>query len=197
MRPLTLIALLGPLLVACEEDVPDPFFEFGTVLGDLELEIISDTMGVHPDRSILFDPNNPFRNGVSIETKFQMVDAENGPGPVPGFYAAATALAIEPTGENQFLAASQAQAIFEQRRVDDVDLAVVRKLAITGYQTVLDEFPGAVTFDGTGRVPFDLMAPTIEGILALGGTPENGWYLAVGPDGQTTIAVQSGVTDDD
>ncbi|MEO0600995.1 MAG: hypothetical protein AAF211_06140 [Myxococcota bacterium] len=189
-----MIAVAAPLLVACEGPTGDPEFEVGMILADLELSLVSDTVGVHPDRSIVFDENNPFRSGITVETKFAMLD-DDGPGPIAGFYAFGTALIGEPTGENQFFTADQLRLIHERQLADPNDLALVRKLALAGYQQVLDEFTGAVTFDITGRVQFDLMPQAIQGILDLGGVPESGWRLGVGPDGEL-IAVQSGVTDD-
>lgn len=194
MRPLILTALAAPLMVACEGPSGDPEFEVGMLLVDLELDLVSDTVGVHPDRSIIFDENNPFRSGITVETKFAML-ADDGPGPIAGFYAFGTALIGEPTGENQYFTANQLQLIHDRELTDPNDLALVREIAIAGYQQVLDEFTGAVTFDVTGRVQFDLMPLAIQGILDLGGVPGSGWRLGVGPDGEL-IAVQSGVTDD-
>ncbi|MEN0065581.1 MAG: hypothetical protein AAGA48_25800 [Myxococcota bacterium] len=195
MRPAKSIALASALMLAatlatgCEE-APPPEYEFGILLADLELELISDTVGVFPDRSVVFDPNNPFRDGVTVTGKFELLDD----GPIAGFYGFATALANEPTGENQWYTANQLQLIHERRLADPNDLALVRQLAIQGYQQVLDTFTGAVTFDVTGRLSFDLMPTAIQGILDLGGEPQNGWRLATGPDGEL-VAVQSGVTE--
>lgn len=172
-------------LTACE--LPAPTYEYGILLADLELQLISDSVGVYPDRSVLFDPNNPFRAGMVGDMKFQVV----ADGPIAGFYAFATALAFEPTGENQYYAALQLQLIHEGGMAEPEDLALVRDLALRGYQNVLDVFTGAVTYDVTGRFAYDLGPLAILGIEALGGEPENGWTLAVGPDGEW-IAVQSG-----
>lgn len=182
MRP-TLLLLLA---AGCE--VPPAEYEYGTLLADLELELVSDSVGVYPDNSVLFDPNNPFRDGLTGDMKFQLLSD----GPIAGFYGFATALAGEPTGENQYYTALQLQKIHEGDLAEPDELGLVRDLAVRGYQNVLDVFTGAVTFDVTGRVAFDLMPLAILGIEALGGTPANGWHLAVGPDGEL-VAVQSGV----
>ena len=202
MRPAPIaLAFVAVFAIGCEEASP-PEYEYGLLLSELELQLVSDTVGVFPDRSVVFDPNNPFRSGVTVEGKFAALDG----GPIAGFYAFATALANEPTGENQWYTANQLQEIHgdrrltnptnddEEPRVDANDLALIRQLAIAGYQNVLDEFTGAVTFDATGRIQFDLMPSAIQGILDLGGIPENGWKLATGPDGEL-VAVQSGVTE--
>jgi hypothetical protein len=183
----TTLPLVFLALAACE--IPPAEYEYGVVLGELELELISNDVGVYPNNSVLFDPNNPFRNGLSGDMKFQIL----ADGPIAGFYAFATALTGEPTGENQYYTALQLQTIHEGNMAEADELGLVRDLAIRGYQNVLDVFTGAVTYDITGRIPFDLMPLAILGIEALGGTPANGWKLAVGPDGEL-VAVQSGVS---
>jgi hypothetical protein len=175
------------VLGACEQ--PAPEYEYGMLLSELELELISEDVGVHPNASVLLDPNNPFRNGLSGDMKFQVLED----GPIAGFYAFATSLAVEATGEHQFYTANQLQQIWDAGLAEPDELALVRDLGVRGYQQVLDTFTGAVTYDVTGRTAFDLMPLSIQGILALGGTPANGWKLAVGPNGEL-VAVQSGVS---
>ena len=187
MRPVTLFAALA--LAAC--DVPPAEYVYGTQLLDLRFDPVSSDVGVYPDTSVMIDPDNPFRSGIVGDgpVRFDALDA----GPVVGFYAFATALAIIPYGENQWYTANQLHAIYDRELVaEPEDLGLVRDLAIRGYQTTLDEFPDtSFTFDATGRFQFDLLAPAIQGILALGGTPQNGWTLVEGPDG-ILVAVQSG-----
>lgn len=186
-RAILILGLTG--LVACEP-LPAPTYEYGIQLNDLELNLITENVGVYPDTSVLLDPNNPFRDGIQGdgETRFQALDA----GPIPGFYAFATANAIIPFGENQWYAANNLQTIYQRQLAPAEDLGLVRDLAIRGYQAVLDEFSDtAFTFDGTGRFQFDLLAPAVQGILDLGGEPQNGWTLTEGPDGNL-IAVKSG-----
>lgn len=183
----TTLPVLFVGLGACE--VPAPEYEYGVVLGDLELELFSENVGVFPDTSVLYDPNNPFRDGVTGDMKFQILDD----GPIAGFYVFATVLAREPTGENQYYTANQLQQVFALGLAEADELALVRDLAIRGYQNVLDVFTGAVTYDVTGRIAYDLMPLAILGIEALGGEPANGWKLVPGDDGQL-VAVQSGVT---
>jgi len=195
MRPLALIALASVALVACEE-APPPRYEYGMVLDDLELQLISDTVGVWPDRSVIFDPNNPFRSGISVEGKFEAFRA----GHIAGFYGFASALANEPTGENQYYTARSLADVHRRRLADPDDLALVRQLAIAGFQNVLDEFTGAISFtDATARTPIDLMPLAIIGIEELGATPANGWKLVEIRDETGAVvdqfAFQSGVTE--
>lgn len=188
MRPMILSMALA--LGACE--APAPEYEYGTQMLDQVFSPISTEVGVYPDDSVRIDPANPFRTGIQGDgpIRFDALEA----GPIPGFYAFATALAIIPYGENQWYAANQLHTIYDREMAAPEDLAIVRDLAIRGYQAVLDEFPDtAFTFDGSGRFQFDLLAPAVQGILDLGGTPENGWTLVEGPDG-IMIAVKSGGT---
>lgn len=185
MRNVMVVALSA--IGGCE--TPGPQYVYGIPLGALEIELIGPDVGVYPDTSVLTDPNNPFRDGLSGDMKFQVLEA----GPIAGFYAFATALSGEPTGENQYYTANQLQLVWGGGLAEPDELALVRDLALRGYQNVLDVFTGAVTYDVTGRVAFDLMPLAILGIEALGGEPLNGWHLVVDEDGQL-VAVQSGVS---
>lgn len=178
-------------LVAC--DVPPAEYQYGIQITNLRLDPLTADMGVHPDRSVLVHPDNPFRSGIVGDGPLRFAALDSGP--VAGFYAFATALATIPYGENQWYTSNQLHAIYDQELVaEPEDLAVVRDLAIRGYQTVLDEFPDtAFTFDATGRFQFDLLAPAIQGILDLGGTPQNGWTLVEDANG-ALVAVQAGGT---
>ncbi len=190
MRHLPVVLLLLAGLGACA-DQPDPSYEYGTDLFGLgQFDPIGPDVGVHPDDSVLIDPDNPFRRGISGEdaARFDALEA----GPIYGFYAFATALTAIPFGENQYYSALQLQLIYEQELAAPEDLALVRSLAIRGFQAVLDDFPDtAFTFDPSGRFQFDLLAPSVQRIIELGGTPQNGWTLITGPDG-VAVAVQSG-----
>jgi hypothetical protein len=175
---------LSLALAGCEV-ADDPTYLYGVRLSELEFVLSSTEMGIHPDRSVLADPNNPFRDGVSAETKFEVLQD----GPVAGFYAWATVLAREPTGEAQFYTALQLHGVYDLALAEAPDLPFVREMAIRGYQTVLDTFPGSVTYDATGRTPFALGPLCIHGIEALGGEVQNGWVVIVTEDG-SQIAVQ-------
>ncbi|MBX2800161.1 MAG: hypothetical protein KTR31_20955 [Myxococcales bacterium] len=187
MRPA--LVSLAVTLAGCE--LPAPEYEYGIPVGELLFAPYTGDVGVHPDRSVMADPNNPFRDGLVGDGELRFETLEGGP--VVGFYGFATANAIIPFGENQWYAANQLHAIYDQELVTDLaDLAITRDLAIRGYQAVLDDFTDtAFTFDPTGRFQFDLLAPSVLGILDLGGQPQNGWGVVDGPDG-FPIAVQSG-----
>jgi hypothetical protein len=136
-------------------------------------------MGVYPDASVMRDPNNPFSQGISALTKFEVaVD-----GPIAAFYGWSTALVGEPTGEHQFYAAVNAHAMYDAGLTDPGDLVFVRDIAIRGYQNVLNVFPGAVTYSADGRQIFDLAPQAYMGIEALGGDVEGGWIFIETEDG--------------
>lgn len=177
----TLIALFA---LGCEAP-EDPEFRYGVRLSELEFEVVSPDMGIHPDQSILRAPGNPFSAGLTGDTKWDVLQD----GPVAAFYAWATALIGQPTGEHQYYTALQLHGIYEQQLADPEDLVLVQDLAIRAYQSMLDNFPGAVTYDATGRIQFDLMPQAINGIHALGGEVLNGWVIVPTGDGGFT-AVQ-------
>jgi len=180
----TLLPLLLTALAGCATDLPVPAYRYGTVLADLAFQVSDPGMGIHPNTSILRDPENPFVEGISLEGKFAALSDS----PVAGFYGMGTALAGQPTGEHQFYTAVSLDAIHAEREVDDPGL--VRDMAIRAYQSVLDNFPGSVTFDVTGRTSFELGPLAIDGIEGLGGQVQNGWVKVPTADGGFT-AVQN------
>ena len=175
-----LIALVALGTAGC----PEPgVYRRGVNLNVLQFEYRSPTMGVHPDTSVLRDPNNPFAKGAGPETKW---DVESFAVPAPRFYMWATALANEPIGENQWYTGNALRDIYNLEQAEAEDLVFVRQLAIDAYQTTLDAFPGSVTFDATGRIPFALGPLAYEGIVSLGGTPV-GWKLLYSDDGEAVV----------
>lgn len=178
-RFLLLTALVAPL-VGCAEQ-PDPTFQYGLRLDELTFEVWSPDQGVHPDASILSHPQNPFEDGIGAETKWDVADH----GPVPAFYGWATALVGIPTGEHQFLAANAAKSIYDLGLAELDDLPIARDIAVRGFQNVLEEFPDAVTFDGTGREAYELVTPAYLALEDLGGDIPAGWTLVENPDGST------------
>jgi len=184
MRTLPTLATLAALTTGCADDLPDPAYRYGVVLADLSFEVTDPDMGIHPNRSILADPGNPFVEGISLEGKF----AAFGDSPVAGFYGMGTALAYEPTGEHQYYTAVSLEGIYDER--DIADPGLVRDMAIRAYQSVLDTFPGSVTYDETGRFAYSLGPLAIDGIEGLGGEVANGWVKVPTADGGFT-AVQN------
>lgn len=154
-------------------------FVYGERVTDLVFELCDPTMGVHPSRTVLACPSNPFVGGVGAETKWRIQTAG---GPVAAFYAWATILASEATGEHQYYAATNLKAIFQGAEADQEDLERVREMAIAGFQSVLDNFPESNSFDATGTVAFRLATPAYRGIVELGGRPTGGWVIVATAD---------------
>lgn len=166
---------------ACYEP---PSYIYGDFVGTEPLELHSSGVGVHPDTSVLSDPNNPFVGDIPVgDLKW---DIETYASDVAAFYSWASILAIEPTGENQFYVAQNLADIYVNGNAVQDDLEAVRDQAIAAYQAVLDHFPDAQSFDATGTFAFELVTPSYLAILDLGGTPEGDWVLVTGIGGNPT-----------
>ncbi|MFK7928656.1 MAG: hypothetical protein AB8H79_10750 [Myxococcota bacterium] len=178
----TATAFLTLFCVGCAE-LPEPEYIYGGYVEGLEFIVLDVDQGVHPNASIMQHPENPFRRGISLESRFAVQSA----GPVAAFYGWATSLVQEPTGEHQFYAASAARDIYFSERADPEDLVFARDIAVRGYREVLLSFPdSAGTYDATGTVRFDLLGQTIDGIVSLGGVVPPGWSVVESPDGTRT-----------
>jgi hypothetical protein len=151
------------------------------------LHLDSSDEGVYPDRSVLDDPANPFAVGALDDKTVWTLQASGGN--VAAFYAWATATARGATGERQYYVALDLKAIHDLGQCDESEIPEVASRAIRGYQAVLDHFPTAVTYDASGTHAYELATPSVQGIIALGGTPQNGWVLVTKEDG-TMVAVQ-------
>lgn len=182
------LAAAASALPAC--DTAPAVYDYGVDLDDVEFVLYDTTVGVHPNDTILIDPNNPFAStGVGWETKWEILDAGRWPAT---FYAWGTILAAIPTGEHQFYTAQAAQAMYDRREVETQDLYYVWIIAVDGYQSVLDHFPDSVTYDITGTVAYPLAPLAYNGMLSLGAQPE-GWTMVTGDDGtQTVVRVTTG-----
>ena len=160
------------LAVACG-DTEEYRFGFNTT--GIQFELFNETEGIHPSEVTLDNPRNPFREfNIGEDTKFEILDDG---GNAAAFYAWATVLAGQPTGENQFYTATKLRDIFLANEVPQEDQAIVRQMAIEGFQRVLDCFPDSVFFDTTGTFSRRLATPAYVEILVLGGAPEGDWIL--------------------
>lgn len=150
------------------------------------LALTSPTEGIHPDRSVLDDPGNPFLDGkLTDQTIWQL---QSNAGAVAAFYAWATMNARGATGERQYYAALNLKTVYERGFAADGDLPAIREAAIGGFQAMLDYFPTAVTYDVSGTIAYELATPAVTAILDLGGKVD-GWILVMTPDGRT-VAVR-------
>lgn len=165
-------------------------FQFGENVTSLEFEFFHPDEGIHPSNQVLRNPRNPFRElAISPEVKFDIL--ANG-GNAGAFYAWATLLVREPTGEHQHFTAIKLRDIYESGEVVGAEREMVREMAIRGFQTVLDDFPDAVTFDPTGTQAFRLATPALMGILDLNGDVLGDWVLLPNEAGELVAVRGSG-----
>ena len=158
-----------------------PTFLYGQDLQKLHFHFSGPDMGVHPDKSLVRDPDNPFAlSPPSDRTKWELQSSST---PVAAFFGWATLDAYVPGGESQYYAAMNLQAIYQNGLADQGDLPMVKPLAIRAYQAVLDVFPESRSYDATGTVSFDLATLAYKGIVALGGMVMGGWVLVRNADG--------------
>lgn len=186
-----LVVLLACGPAACEIEAPE--FRFGIPLGDLSFVVDSPDAGIHPNDDVLGDPNNPFArfDFPGLEARFAIRDTA---GPVASFYAWASALAIEPNGENQFYTAEALEVIFQAELAPEEQLPTVREMAIRAYQSQLDNFPDAVSFvTEEASTFFRLATESYLGIQRLGARVQGDWVLVVDPDGNP-VAVRGSNT---
>ena len=107
---------------------------------DSSLTLVSDYVGVHPDKSVLEDPNNPFiLTNVTEDSKWDLNNA--GLSTKAKFYLWATILAKSPSGENQYYVATQLNALFQANSDEKV-----RTLALNAYRSLLDNFFDSTTY---------------------------------------------------
>ncbi len=168
-----------PLLLACTDAVAT--WEVGEDLTALDVVLVAPDEGVHPSVSVLDDPGNPFDARV-LGVKWEILASDC----APGFYAFATALAVQPTGEHQYYTAWCMQQLVDAARLRAEDDAVGWRIAVSGYQQVLDAFPGSVTYDATGTYAWPLAPLAYAGIVAMGATPI-GWTEVEYTDGNPVI----------
>ena len=180
MKRASVVASLGLLAACAVEGTPLAPID----LDSIEFHVCGPDMGVHPDDSVLVDPDNPFAGLViSDDMKWEIQSAGS---TVAAFYSWATINARIPGGESQYYAALNLKAVVDHDLGPASQMPVARELAIRGFQSVLDHFPDAVTYDATGTVAFELATPSFQAIVDLGGTPV-GWILVDTPDGPRAI----------
>ncbi|MCY1083319.1 hypothetical protein [Archangium lansingense] len=157
-------------------------FVYGESLKDLTFQFHSPNVGIYPDNSVLVDPNNPFAQSTpGAETKWQI---QSSGAHVAAFYSWATLLARDPGGEAQFYVGNTLLAIYQNGAASQEDLPKVKEQGIRAYQSVLDNFPDAVTYDATGTIAYDLVTPAYKGIVEMGGKVTGGWVLMSTSNGQ-------------
>jgi len=194
LSPRFLLAALSVTIIlgggGCE---PKATFQQGQDLSTLLLRPTSEAEGIFPDLSVLVDPHNPFS-----DVSFAAIDAVHNTNSLQfqlnatsshaaRFYIWATILARatpEGDGEAQYYTASALKDVFYKQKADTADLPRVHDMAVAAYSKVLTQFDGkAVTYDATGTIAYELLTPSLQAILQLGGVAPTGWILATDSTG--------------
>lgn len=180
--------LAGSLAMGCSEP---PEYEYGMNLQDLVFEVTDPQMGIHPNMSVLQEPNNPFAAGMGPETKWMVeshaVAIPEYSGSVARFYSWATILARQTIGENQFYTAQALRDMYLYEEAEPSDLVFVRQMALDAFVSVLENFPDSVSYDVTGVYSYPLAPLAYQGIIDLGGTPPAGWIMFETEDGPVVL----------
>jgi hypothetical protein len=180
---LAIIALTSLGTIGCTKT---PAYLYGEDLSGLQFELFSPRMGVFPDTTILKDPNNPFATDFCtdyvqpdmglIASKWQL-EGNPATAPVASFYCWATLVATAPNGESQWYVGNDILAMVTKGKTGSADPKDVKALGVAAYQSVLDNYPTAVTYDKNGKNPTELQTSSYKNILQLGGTVTGGWVL--------------------
>ena len=180
-----LAAALAVSAIACGDPAE---YRFGENITGIQFELFDETEGIYPSDVTLNNPRNPFRDyNIGDFTKFDILTDGGNAG---AFYAWATLLANVPIGENQFYTATKLRDIYLANEVAPEDREIVRQMAITAFQRVLDCFPDSVFFDVTGTFSRRLATLAFLEIIDLGGAPEGDWVLTEDTNGNP-LAVRS------
>ena len=94
---------------------PQPYYYRGLNLLSIEFELVSDEHGIYPNSEILGHETNPFPDPL-FEGKWDIESFGHAPA---SYYAWASQIAVEPTGENQFYTAMALTNLYQFEMVDD------------------------------------------------------------------------------
>lgn len=139
VRNLLMVSVLTLFLTACGGG--NGVAVNGVILPvDYLLNLFCADMGIADSKCVLDDPENPYaRSLVNDSNKFELY--EQSPSAKASFYLWATALARNPTGENQYYTALSLHDLFTQGGSE-----VARDQAKLAYRSMLDNYYDSVTF---------------------------------------------------
>jgi hypothetical protein len=187
-RSLLSFPLAALLAIGAAGCLADAKYYYGEDAGATTLTLADPDEGIYPSLAALSDPSNPYASSnLGADTKWNV---QSKGGPVQAFYVWATVNARGPSGESQFYVALNLKAVFEASAAPKEALPAIHDQAIRAYQAVLDYFPDGVTFDATGKIPYELATPSYQAIVALGGKVQNNWVLVQTADGQSKAVKQ-------
>lgn len=139
-RPLIIITLIALLMTGCGKGGVGALVNAIGLPLDFALNLFCPDVGIAFDKCILDDPDNPYAGSlVNDQTKWDLY--EDSPSAKSDFYLWATALARNPSGENQYYTALSLHDLFTQGNSN-----VARDQAKRAYRSLLDNFFDSVTF---------------------------------------------------
>lgn len=124
---------------------------------DVVLNLFCENVGIADETCVLDDPENPYASTTVLEFnendpnapayKFTLANAiPVGPtGAKARFYLWATALAGQPSGENQYYTALALHELFNANSIGDDTDEIARAQTLKAYRSMLDNFFGSVT----------------------------------------------------
>lgn len=133
------LILLILLIIGCDS-------KGGKIVGnielptDYELNLYGEDEGIHPNKDILDNPNNPYANAsLDMENVWDLYD--EAPSPKAKFYLWGTILAKIPTGEYQYHTARSLHELYTLGGSENA-----KSQAKKAYRSVLDNFFDSVTW---------------------------------------------------
>lgn len=139
-KMMILIALLAVvLLTSCDRKTGDLVTD-SPLPTDYVLNLYSVNEGIHPDQSVLRDPDNPFAQAnLNMENVWDLNDAS--PSPKAKFYLWASILANIPIGEYQYFTARSLHELYTAGGSENA-----KAQAKKAYRATLDHFFDDVTW---------------------------------------------------
>ena len=160
-------------------------YRYGFDLNNLEFNLHTADMGIHPDTSVLEDPSNPFRfDPLGTETKWTI---ESNGRIVPRFYVWATALASEPIGENQLLRRTRTGRPLQTRTRTSRIPALHQDNDRESLPISAGQLPRRRELPGRRRHLFPLNILAYDAIVGLGETPTGGWVVITSEEGDRVL----------
>ena len=186
MMRTTLLAVAALALVGCTKT---PAYLYGRDFTSLVFHaVLRRTSGIHPDRSVLDDPNNPFATDPPTDDGKWVLEANAGP--VAAFYSWATINANNPYGEAQFYAAHDLQQIFRTGQASAERSAGGAGAGDPRLSGGARLFPDERHLRSRpGKIAFQPGDDGLQGIVGLGGTVQGGWKL-IKARGRQRLAVK-------
>ena len=172
MKKLIFILLIITLLLGCGKE----FNKTPSLLQPIDtssstFRLYSENEGIAPDKSVLDDPNNPFKDKpISMKLKWDIAGLPSSQA-ITKFYMWATVLTREMWGEPQFYVGIALKEIY----ANSGDLRI-KEQAIKAFQNVLDNFPYDLT-DTTGQGNYASLGVWAYNELVNLGIRPSGWTV--------------------